>query len=65
MKRPARILAVAATIALVAGLVPGAAATAAADPDDDPPGECAAFHGLRVVLGCMNASSVVTVLPKT
>jgi len=33
MKRPARILAVAATIALVAGLVPGAAATAAVDPD--------------------------------
>jgi hypothetical protein len=33
MTRPARILSVAAVIALVAGLVPGAAATAAADPD--------------------------------
>ena len=42
-----------------------AAATAAADPDDDPPGVCPARHGLRVFPGCMNASSVVTVLPKT
>ena len=41
------------------------AATAAAEPDDEPPGVCAAFHGLRVGPGCMNANSVVTVLPKT
>ena len=41
------------------------AATAAAEPDDEPPGVCAPFHGLRVLPGCMNANSVVTVLPKT
>src|SRR5512144_2122907 len=41
------------------------AATAAADPDDEPPGVCAAFHGFLVLPGCMNANSVVTVLPKT
>ena len=29
------------------------AATAAADPDDEPPGECAPFHGLRVRDGSM------------
>ena len=41
------------------------AATAAAEPCDEPPGVCDAFHGLRVLPGCMNASSVVTVLPNT
>src|SRR5712692_8448057 len=39
--------------------------TAAAEPIDDPPGVCAVFHGLRVAPGVMNASSVVTVLPRT
>ena len=29
------------------------AATAAAEPDEDPPGECARFKGLRVRAGCM------------
>ena len=41
------------------------AATAAADPEEEPPGVCATFHGLRVLPGCMKANSVVTVLPKT
>ncbi len=41
------------------------AATAAAEPDDDPPGVCRAFHGFLVLPGCMNANSVVTVLPNT
>src|SRR5215467_1448140 len=40
-------------------------ATAAADHDDDPPGVCAAFQGFLVLAGCMNANSVVTVLPST
>ena len=39
------------------------AATAAADPDEDPPGVCAGLTGLRVAAGCLKASSVVTVLP--
>ena len=41
------------------------AATAAADPDDEPPGVCRAFHGLRVLPGWKYANSVVTVLPNT
>src|SRR6266700_3714835 len=40
-------------------------ATAAADPDDDPPGVCAGSHGLRVLAGSKKANGVVTVLPKT
>ena len=40
-------------------------ATAAADPEDDPPGVCAGLRGLRVLAGCRLASSVVTVLPST
>src|SRR5215471_9282999 len=39
------------------------AATAAAEPLDEPPGVCAGFHGLRVLFGTMKANSVVTVLP--
>src|SRR5512141_2886497 len=39
------------------------AATAAADPLDDPPGVWPIFQGLRVFAGTMNAASVVTVLP--
>ena len=50
-------------VPIAAGTWP--AATAAADPDDDPPGVCARFQGLRVGPGCMNANSVVTVLPNT
>ena len=38
-------------------------ATAAADPDDDPPGVCSGWRGLRVFPGPKKASSVVTVLP--
>src|SRR3981081_4616986 len=41
------------------------AATAAAEPEDDPPGVWAGLHGLRVAAGCKVASSVVTVLPST
>ena len=41
------------------------AATAAAEPDDDPPGVCAGLRGLRVPAGCRVANSVVTVLPST
>src|SRR5512132_181775 len=40
-------------------------ATAAADPDDDPPGVCCRFRGLRVGPGWKVANSVVTVLPTT
>ena len=46
-----------------AGTMP--AATAAAEPDEDPPGVCAGLRGLRVPAGCRNANSVVTVLPAT
>ena len=41
------------------------AATAAADPDEDPPGVCARLRGLRVPAGSNEANSVVTVLPST
>ena len=41
------------------------AATAAAEPDDEPPGVCAGLRGLRVPAGCRLANSVVTVLPST
>src|ERR1700733_2368551 len=39
------------------------AATAAAEPLEDPPGVCAVFQGLRVPRGSDAANSVVTVLP--
>ncbi len=39
------------------------AATAAAEPDDEPPGVCAGLRGLRVLAGSTNANGVVTVLP--
>src|SRR5258706_15255417 len=39
------------------------AATAAAEPEEEPPGVCLAFQGLRVSAGCMNANSVVAGLP--
>ena len=40
------------------------AATAAAEPDDEPPGVCSRFHGLRVGAGSRNANCVVCVLPR-
>ena len=40
-------------------------ATAAAEPDDEPPGVCCKFRGLRVGPGWNVANSVVTVLPTT
>ena len=40
------------------------AATAAADPEEEPPGVCLGFQGLRVSAGCMYANSAVAVLPK-
>src|SRR6185437_15778903 len=39
------------------------APTAAADPDEDPPGVCAGWCGLRVSAGSIEAKAVVTVLP--
>ena len=45
-----------------AGTMP--AATAAADPAEDPPDVWAALCGLHVVAGVRSASSVVTVLPR-
>src|SRR5258708_40286619 len=43
------------------GTIP--AATAAADPDDEPPGVCLLFQGLTVGPGCRQANSVDTGLP--
>src|SRR5690606_34635687 len=48
-------------VPIARGTIP--AATAAADPLDDPPGECARFHGFRVGPGAVKAYSAVTVLP--
>src|SRR5256885_16731543 len=39
------------------------AATAAAEPLEEPPGVCAGSYGFRVLLGAAPANSVVTVLP--
>src|SRR5918997_3634091 len=39
------------------------AATAAAEPDEEPPGVCARLRGLRVAAGSMKAKAVVAVLP--
>src|SRR5205085_5572694 len=39
------------------------AATAAAEPDDDPPGVCPGLRGLRVAVGSIDAKPVVVVLP--
>ena len=39
-------------------------ATAAAEPDDEPPGVCAGLCGLAVGPGNMPANSAVTVLPR-
>ena len=41
------------------------AATAAAEPDEEPPGVCPGLRGLRVLPGRKWANSVVTVLPAT
>src|ERR1700734_67374 len=43
------------------GTIP--AATAAAEPEDEPPGVCADFQGLTVGPGWRQANSVETVLP--
>ncbi len=43
------------------GIIP--AATAAAEPDDDPPGVCCGLRGLRVAVGSTEANAVVVVLP--
>src|SRR3954451_18251755 len=43
------------------GIMP--AATAAAEPDDDPPGVCAWLRGLSVAVGSSAAKAVVVVLP--
>ena len=40
------------------------AATAAAEPLDDPPGVCSRFQGLRVTAGSAKANSVVAVFPR-
>lgn len=45
-----------------AGTMP--AATAAAEPAEEPPGACVDLCGLRVRAGVSSASSVVTVLPR-
>src|ERR1700743_1629687 len=43
------------------GIMP--AATAAAEPDDEPPGVCSRLCGLRVAVGSFAANAVVVVLP--
>src|SRR5438093_11545594 len=48
---------------IAAGTTP--AATAAADPIDEPPGVREGSHGFSVWPGVMNASSAVTVFPST
>ncbi len=40
------------------------AATTAAEPEEEPPGVCATFHGLPVGLGSMRAKVVVVTLPR-
>src|SRR5262249_51822973 len=40
------------------------AATAAAEPDDEPPGVRSGCHGFRVAAGSLNANSVVWSLPR-
>ena len=45
------------------GTIPSA--TAAAEPDEEPPGVCSTLCGLRVGPGEKKANSVVTVLPIT
>jgi hypothetical protein len=47
---------------MAAGTMP--AATAAAEPAEEPPGECVLLRGLHVRDGVSSASSVVTVLPR-
>ena len=50
-------------VPIAAGTCPSA--TAAAEPDDEPPGVYPARHGFLVLPGWTNANSVVTVLPST
>ncbi len=49
-------------VPMASGAMP--AATAAAEPEDEPPGVCARLFGFRVPRGCIAPSSVVTVLPR-
>src|SRR6266853_5896792 len=52
-------------VCVVSAIGTGKSATAAAEPDDDPPGVRAESCGLRVGPGSVKAYSVVTVLPTT
>src|SRR6516164_697822 len=61
-KEAGRITEPAVCVPSASGTMP--AATAAAEPDDDPPGVCSLFQGLTVAPGCRQANSVETVLPK-
>src|ERR1700759_669367 len=48
-------------VPIASGIIP--APTAAADPDDEPPGVCAGLCGLSVAVGSEDANAVVVVLP--
>src|SRR6202020_1674726 len=62
LKAAGRITEPSVCVPNASGTIP--AATAAAEPDDEPPGVCRAFHGLVVRPGGRQANSVDTVLPK-
>jgi len=62
-KAPGRMVEPFVWLPIAPGMTP--AATAAAEPIDDPPGVRARSYGLRVGPGVRNASSAVTVLPMT
>ena len=59
---PGRITEPAVCEPVAIGTMP--AATAAAEPEDEPPGVCSRLCGLRVLPVCWCANSVVTVLPR-
>src|SRR5690242_17016981 len=60
-KVPGRMIEPLVCVPIASGTI--AAATAAAEPDEDPPGVRSGSCGLRVALGWKYANSVVTVLP--
>ena len=60
-KAPGRMTDPTVCVPSAAGTMP--AATAAAEPEEEPPGVCSGLRGLRVLPGVKVASSVVTVLP--
>ena len=62
LKAAGRITEPSVCVPSASGTIP--AATAAAEPDEEPPGVCAGFHGLTVGPGWRHANSVETVLPK-